>query len=86
MPALEVDQMRNGILIRVIDEQNNARHVIQTNIVSPAALDVSEPNRNHRFNRKIVIGDAIRIADKDIVVVNSSNRQPQTVMKTTRFR
>ena len=66
--------MRDGILIRVIDVQDNTRHVIQTDIVSPASFDVAEPNRNKRFNREIVIGYPIRITDKDVVVVNSPNR------------
>ena len=77
--------MLNSILVRVIDEQNNTRHVIQTNIVSPASLDVAEPNRNHRLNRKIIIGDSINMADKNIVVVNPPNGQPQIVVKPSRF-
>ena len=77
--------MLNGILCRVIDEQNNTRHVIQTDIVSAAPFDIAESNRNHRLNRKIIIGDSINMADKNIVVVNPPNGQPQIVVKPSWF-
>ena len=85
MSTLEVDQMRDGILVRVIDVQNYTRHVIQTDIVAPAPFDVAEPDRNRRLNREIVIGYPVRITDKDVVVVNPPNGQPQTVVKAARF-
>ena len=85
MPSLETDQVVNGIIVRMVDKNEKARQIIQANIVPSAPFYVAEPKRNPRLDRKIIIGDAIRIAEKDIVVVNAPNRQPQTVVKTTRF-
>ena len=83
--TFEVDQMLNGILFRVIDEQNDTRHVIQTDVVSPAPFDVAEPKGYPRLDREIVIGYPVRMADIDIVVINSPNSQPQIVVKAARF-
>ena len=78
--------MLNRILVRVIDEQNYARHVIQTDVISSAPFDVAESDGNRWFDGKIIIGDSIRMADKDVVIINPSDGEPQAVVKTTRFR
>src|SRR5439155_5964180 len=65
--------MLNRILVRVIDEQNYARHVIQTDVISSAPFDVAESDGNRWFDGKIIIGDSIRMADKDVVIINPSD-------------
>ena len=85
MPSLETDQVVNGIIVRMVDKNEKARQIIQANIVPSAPFYVAEPKRNPRLDRKIIIGYPVRMTDIDIVVVNPPGRQPQNIVKTTRF-
>src|SRR5213078_5015002 len=79
----EVNQLVKCVLIRVIDEQNSARHVVQSQIASVAPLDVADSNGNLRLNREIIIRDLVRMTDKDVVIPHTSHCQPQFVVKNT---
>src|SRR4051812_3368223 len=78
-----MNELVKCVLIRMIDEQNSARHVVQSQIASGAPLDVADSNGDHRLNREIVIRDFVCMTDKDVVVPHPSHCQPQFVVKRT---
>ena len=82
---LKVNRLIKCVLIRVIDEQNSARHVVQSQIASAAPRDVAPANADHRLNREIIIRNFVRMTDKDIVIPHTSHCQTQCVVKATRF-
>ena len=70
---LKMNQLVKCVLIRVIDEQNSARHVVQSQIASVAPRDVADSNGEHRLNREIIIRDFVRMTDKDVVIPHTSH-------------
>src|SRR5207244_9901868 len=83
--TLKMNQLVKCVFVRVIDEQNRARHVVQPKISSAAPLDVAESNGNLRLNREIIIRDPVRMTDKDVVIPHTAHCQSQFVVKATRF-
>ena len=76
IPPSRMNKLVKCVLIRVIDEQNSARHVVQSQIASAAPRDVAPSNGDLRLNREIVIRDFVRMTDKDVVIPHTSHCQP----------
>ncbi len=47
--------------------------------------DVPQSQRQHRLNRKVIIGHARGLAEVDIVIVNAAHSDFDSILKTARL-
>ena len=73
MLALQVNELLNGVVLRVVRKQKQARCVIESNVIIFVAGDVTQAERQHWLDRKIIIRHPVRLADVDVVVINTAH-------------
>src|ERR1700682_819369 len=65
----------------MIDEKKNARLVIETDVIAFPPDNIAVSNRDTGLDRDVIVVDPVGVADIDIVIVNTAEREVQAVVK-----
>src|SRR5437667_6489986 len=85
MVSFQANQMLDCIIFGVIQKKENTRSVIEPDVILRPPEDVTKTKCNRWFDREIIIRNPVESTDVDVVVVNATNPEQQTILETPRL-
>src|SRR3954469_21116409 len=84
MLAFQADDMLDGVRLRMIGEEKDARSIVEPDVILLARDDIAVTQGQAGLNRKVVIVDAIVFGEINIVVIHAAEVETKRVVKLMR--